>query len=93
MHQPFLNTFDVKASKPFVGVAPLLSLLVNRRRGGSGHHFWNLSSRLFLIGHNKLEFIVIMHICHNGIKGCAFKGFVERTKLLKEVVVTRVKGT
>jgi hypothetical protein len=25
-HPKFLNAFDVKASKPFVGVAPLLSL-------------------------------------------------------------------
>jgi hypothetical protein len=72
---------------------PLLSLLVNSRRGGSGHRFWNLSSRLFLIRHNKLEFIVITHVCHNGIEGCTFKGFVARTKLLKVVVVMRVNGT
>jgi hypothetical protein len=90
---PFLNAFDVKASKPFVGVAPILSLFVNSRRGGGGPRFWTLSSRHFLIGPNKLEFIVITHVCHNGIKGCAFERFVVRTKMLKKVIITRVKGT
>jgi hypothetical protein len=93
MHPLFLNAFDVKASKPFVGVALLLFLLVNSRRGGGGRRLWTFSSRHFLIGPNKLELIVIAHICHNGIERCTFEGFVARTKLLKKVVVTRVKGT
>jgi hypothetical protein len=90
--QPFLNAFDIKASKPIVGIAPLFSLFVNIRRGSSSRRFWTLSSRHFLIGPNKLEDILIMHNCYNGIERCAFKGFVARTKSLKRVIVTRVKG-
>jgi hypothetical protein len=86
----FLNTFDVKASRPFVVVIPLLSLLVNSRRGSGGRRFQTLSSQQFLIGPNKLEFIVIMHVY--GIEGCALKGMCSENKIAQGGCLNESEG-
>ena len=81
------HAVNVEFGQPLVMVVPLFALPINSRRNRGSRSLRVLARWEFIIQPHQLELIVVMNVSHDRMEGCTFEGFLETTKLCKEVVI------